>query len=63
LRLKQLTRELAAREVAVWKKVIRVIAHELNNSLAPITSLAHSGKQLAQQPDEAQLERVFTTIG
>jgi len=60
--LKQLTRELAAQEVAVWKKVIRVIAHELNNSLAPITSLAHSGRLLAQQPDEAQLERVFTTI-
>jgi len=60
--LKLLTRELAAQEVAVWKKVIRVIAHELNNSLAPITSLAHSGKLLAQQPDEAQLERVFTTI-
>jgi two-component system, NtrC family, nitrogen regulation sensor histidine kinase NtrY len=60
--LKQLTRELAAQEVAVWKKVIRVIAHELNNSLAPITSLAHSGRLLAQQPDEGQLERVFTTI-
>ena len=62
LLLKQLTRELAAQEVAVWKKVIRVIAHELNNSLAPITSLAHSGRLLAQQPDEGQLERVFTTI-
>jgi nitrogen fixation/metabolism regulation signal transduction histidine kinase len=60
--LKQLTRELAAQEVAVWKKVIRVIAHELNNSLAPITSLAHSGQLLAQQPDTAQLERVFATI-
>ena len=36
LLLKQLTRELAAQEVVVWKKVIRVIAHELNNSLAPI---------------------------
>ena len=45
--LKQLTRELAAQEVAVWKKVIRVIAHELNNSLAPINSLAHSGRLLA----------------
>jgi nitrogen fixation/metabolism regulation signal transduction histidine kinase len=60
--LKQLTRELAAQEVAVWKKVIRVIAHELNNSLAPINSLAHSGRLLAQQPDAAQLERVFVTI-
>jgi nitrogen fixation/metabolism regulation signal transduction histidine kinase len=61
--LKQLTRELAAQEVVVWKKVIRVIAHELNNSLAPITSLAHSGQLLARQPDPAQLDRVFTTIG
>jgi two-component system nitrogen regulation sensor histidine kinase NtrY len=61
LLLKQLTRELAAQEVAVWKKVIRVIAHELNNSLAPITSLAHSGQLLARE--HAQLDRVFTTIG
>ncbi len=61
--LKQLTRELAAQEVVVWKKVIRVIAHELNNSLAPISSLAHSGQLLARQPDPVQLERVFTTIG
>jgi nitrogen fixation/metabolism regulation signal transduction histidine kinase len=63
LLLKQLTRELAAQEVTVWKKVIRVIAHELNNSLAPITSLAHSGRLLALAPDAAQLTRVFDTIG
>jgi two-component system, NtrC family, nitrogen regulation sensor histidine kinase NtrY len=63
LLLKLLTRELAAQEVTVWKKVIRVIAHELNNSLAPITSLAHSGQLLAQQPDATQLRRVFDTIG
>jgi len=66
--LKQLTRELAAQEVVVWKKVIRVIAHELNNSLAPISSLVHSGRLLAREmpghpPGPAQLERVFTTIG
>jgi two-component system, NtrC family, nitrogen regulation sensor histidine kinase NtrY len=60
--LKQLTRELAAQEVTVWKKVIRVIAHELNNSLAPINSLAHSGQLLARSADSAQLTRVFTTI-
>ena len=60
--LKQLTRELAAQEVAIWKRVIRVIAHELNNSLAPIRSLAHSGRLLAREPDAAQLDRVFVTI-
>jgi two-component system, NtrC family, nitrogen regulation sensor histidine kinase NtrY len=62
LLFKQLTREMAAQEVAIWKKVIRVIAHELNNSLAPITSLAHSGQQLAGAPDAGRLARVFSTI-
>jgi nitrogen fixation/metabolism regulation signal transduction histidine kinase len=63
LLLKQLTREINSQEVATWKKVIRVIAHELNNSLAPISSLAHSGQILARSPPDAeQLARVFTTI-
>jgi nitrogen fixation/metabolism regulation signal transduction histidine kinase len=62
LLFKQLTREMAAQEVAIWKKVIRVIAHELNNSLAPITSLAHSGQALAGLQDTERLARVFSTI-
>ncbi|MGH8197683.1 MAG: sensor histidine kinase [Steroidobacteraceae bacterium] len=62
LLFKQLTREMAAQEVAIWKKVIRVIAHELNNSLAPITSLAHSGQALAEDPDSKRLARIFSTI-
>ncbi len=64
--LKQLTRELSAQEVEVWKKVIRVIAHELNNSLAPISSLVHSGKLLcagADPTERERLEKVFATIG
>ena len=32
--LKTLTRELSRQEVATWKKLIRVVSHELNNSLA-----------------------------
>ena len=60
--LKQMTRELSRQEVETWKKVIRVIAHELNNSLAPISSLAHSGRQIVQRPDAAQFERIFQTI-
>jgi two-component system nitrogen regulation sensor histidine kinase NtrY len=63
LLLKQLTREINSQEVATWKKVIRVIAHELNNSLAPISSLAHSGQILVRSPpDPEQLTRVFATI-
>jgi two-component system, NtrC family, nitrogen regulation sensor histidine kinase NtrY len=60
--LKQMTRELSRQEVETWKKVIRVIAHELNNSLAPISSLAHSGRQIVLRPDAAQFERIFQTI-
>lgn len=60
--LKQMTRELSRQEVAVWKKVIRVISHELNNSLGPISSMLHSGRILSLQVDENRLARVFETI-
>jgi two-component system nitrogen regulation sensor histidine kinase NtrY len=59
---KRLTVELSRQEVATWKKVIRVISHELNNSLAPISSLAHSGAELARRGDTERLARVFATI-
>jgi two-component system, NtrC family, nitrogen regulation sensor histidine kinase NtrY len=62
LQIKRLTRELSRQEVQTWKKVIRVISHELNNSLAPISSLAHSGRELAQRGDTARLTTVFDTI-
>lgn len=62
--LRPFTRELARQEVAVWKKAIRVISHELANSLAPITSMIHSARTLATRPGEAeQLDRVLATVG
>ncbi|MES1154298.1 MAG: HAMP domain-containing sensor histidine kinase, partial [Rhodanobacter sp.] len=54
---------LSRQEVATWKRVIRVISHELNNSLAPITSLAHSGAELARRGQLDRLPGVFATIG
>jgi two-component system, NtrC family, nitrogen regulation sensor histidine kinase NtrY len=39
-----------------------VISHELNNSLAPVASLAHSGSELVRLGKHEQLEKVFTTI-
>ncbi|TGD73559.1 ATP-binding protein [Mangrovimicrobium sediminis] len=60
--VREMTRELSRREAAVWKKVIRVMSHEINNSLAPISSLAHSGRQFAEQGDTQPLARVFDTI-
>ncbi|WP_158885826.1 ATP-binding protein [Rhodanobacter sp. L36] len=60
---RRMTRELSRQEVATWKRVIRVISHELNNSLAPISSLAHSGAELARRGDTDRLPGVFATIG
>ncbi|MBO1256055.1 histidine kinase [Alteromonas sp. 5E99-2] len=60
--LKSITQELSKQEVATWKKVISVISHELNNSIAPISSMCHSGELLAKNLDEPRLNRVFNTI-
>jgi signal transduction histidine kinase len=61
--IKRLTRELSRQEVATWKKLIRVLSHELNNSLAPLSSLAHSGAELARRADYAALPAVFQAMG
>lgn len=63
LLIKRLTRELTRQEVATWKKVIRVISHELNNSLAPVISLSHSGRALVEAGQYERLPRVLETIG
>lgn len=62
LLLRQLTVELRRQEVQTWKKVIRVISHELNNSLAPLTSLAHSGAQLVRRGQTDRLPQILATI-
>lgn len=60
--LKQMTREINRQEVAVWKKVIRIVSHELNNSLAPISSMVNSGRLLTKQLEDKKLELIFDTI-
>jgi two-component system nitrogen regulation sensor histidine kinase NtrY len=60
--IKRLTRELSRQEVQTWKQLIRVLSHELNNSLGPIASLAHSGAQFAQRGDREALDGIFATI-
>lgn len=60
--LRLLTAELRRQEVQTWKKVIRVISHELNNSLAPIASLAHSGSELLRRGQHERLPAALATI-
>lgn len=63
LLLKRMTLELHRQEAMIWKKVIRTVTHELNNSLAPISSMAHSGQLLVEQKKYSQLSVIFETIG
>jgi two-component system nitrogen regulation sensor histidine kinase NtrY len=60
--LRHLTTELRRQEVQTWKKVIRVISHELNNSLAPIASLASSAAELTRRQKYERLPDIFRTI-
>lgn len=60
--LKQLTRELTTQELAMWKKMMKLLAHELNNSLAPIASLCRSGRKFIAGHNATDLAQVFATI-
>jgi len=61
--VERLTSELRRQEVAVWKKAIRVINHELNNTIAPISSLFHSAKIAQANPERRhRLEEIYETI-
>ncbi|MBB5203457.1 nitrogen fixation/metabolism regulation signal transduction histidine kinase [Inhella inkyongensis] len=63
LLLRPLSQELARQEVQSWKRVLRVLSHELNNSLAPISSLAHSGATLSERAAQSDIAQVFERIG
>jgi len=60
---RRLTRELSRQEVSTWKKLIRLVSHELNNSLAPAASLAQSGAELARRRQMEDIGGIFRAIG
>ena len=49
--LADVSRPLREEERQAWQRLIRVLGHELNNSLAPIQSIAGSLQQIAASPD------------
>ena len=60
---KSMTRELARQEVEVWKRTIRVVSHEVDNSLGPVSSLVSSGRAILDRPEHAhRLREVLGTI-
>jgi len=66
--LSDLTRTLREEERLVWQRLVRVLSHEINNSLAPIRSLAGTLTSLLDRqpraPDaETDLRRGLDVIG
>jgi nitrogen fixation/metabolism regulation signal transduction histidine kinase len=52
---KNLTTEISRNEIALWKQVIRLISHELNNSLAPISSMTGSAKKILKKQENLDM--------
>ena len=48
--ISDLSRVLRAEERLAWQRLVRVLGHEINNSLAPIKSIAGSLRNLAARP-------------
>lgn len=66
--LSDLSRTLREEELQAWKRLVRVLSHEINNSLAPIRSMSESLRTRARraQRDEewqADAERALEVIG
>ena len=49
--LTDVSRALRTEEREAWQRLIRVLGHEINNSLAPIKSLASSLRTLSRRPE------------
>lgn len=63
LLVRPMTREVSQHDIAVLKRVVRLLSHEVNNSLAPVSSLLHSARVILRSGERIErLERVFDTI-
>ena len=61
--LENLSGELTAREASAWRNLIRVLTHEIMNTLTPVASLAQTSLVMADQPDaRAELKEAIATI-
>ncbi|HTI63222.1 MAG TPA: ATP-binding protein [Gemmatimonadaceae bacterium] len=65
--LTDVTKSLREEELQAWQRLVRVLSHEINNSLAPIKSITGSLLSLlerpAVKPDLDDLRRGLTVIG
>lgn len=60
---KNMSTEIDRQEVGLWKNAIRLMSHELNNSLGPINSLTNSAKDILTKPQhEDMMPDILDTI-
>jgi PAS domain S-box-containing protein len=50
--LSDLSQALREQEQAAWQRIVRVLSHEINNSLTPIKSIAHSLHRIISRAPE-----------
>jgi len=61
--VRSVTQEINRHEIESLKKVIRIIGHEINNSLGPIASFVSSARTILQRPEHhAKLPAMFERI-
>jgi PAS domain S-box-containing protein len=49
--VRHLTHEIARQEIAVLRNTLRIIGHELGNSMAPASSLLRSARHMLERPE------------
>ena len=61
-----LSRALREEEQAAWQRIVRVLSHEINNSLTPIKSIAHSLRRIVDRangfPRHEEVQQGLTLI-
>ncbi len=61
-----LSRALREEEQQAWQRIVRVLSHEINNSLTPIKSIAHSIKRMISRapdvPRASEIQEGLTLI-
>jgi two-component system nitrogen regulation sensor histidine kinase NtrY len=61
--VRPVTREIARHDLETMRDVVRVLSHEVNNSLAPVSSLVHTARTIVQTGTRLErLHQVFDTI-
>jgi signal transduction histidine kinase len=61
--VRHITQEISRQEILVLKKTLRVIGHELANSMAPASSLLRSSRQMLARPElHGSLDKALQTV-